>query len=150
MPHDRARTFEFVLHFVGFDMVTVSPNQIIIIIIIIHLRPDVAILTSSTIETLELTICHETNTIKSKIYKETKYANLHQNLIKKYSGLKLNKYTMEVSTLGVISDTKLFSSKNLITSMPDHIKCDIVKFVISKSFSIYCNRNNSIAWHLII
>ena len=28
------------------------------------LRPDVAILTSSTIETLELTICHETNTIK--------------------------------------------------------------------------------------
>ena len=52
---------------------------------------------------------------------------------------------MEVSTLGVISDTKLFSSKNLITSMPDHIKCDIVKSVISKSFSIYCNRNNSIA-----
>ena len=109
------------------------------------LRPDVAILTSSTIETLELTICHETNTIKSKIYKETKYANLHQNLIKKYSGLKLNKYTMgmEVSTLGVISDTKLFSSKNLITSMPDHIKCDIVKSVISKSFSIYCNRLQS-------
>ena len=32
-PHtqDRARTFEFVLHFVGCDTVTVSPNQIIII-----------------------------------------------------------------------------------------------------------------------
>ena len=33
--HDRARTFEYVLHFVGCDTVTVSPNQIIIIIIII-------------------------------------------------------------------------------------------------------------------
>ena len=55
------------------------------------LRPDGAILTFSTIETSELTICHETNTIKLKIYKETKYANLHQNLIKKYSGLELNK-----------------------------------------------------------
>ena len=30
---DRARTFEYVLHFVGCDTVTVSPNQIIIIII---------------------------------------------------------------------------------------------------------------------
>ena len=32
--HDRARTFEFVSHFVECDTVTVSPNQIIIIIII--------------------------------------------------------------------------------------------------------------------
>ena len=32
---DRARTFEFVSHFVECDTVTVSPNQIIIIIIII-------------------------------------------------------------------------------------------------------------------
>ena len=33
--HDRARTFEYALHFVGCDTVTVSPNQIIIIVIII-------------------------------------------------------------------------------------------------------------------
>ena len=33
--HDRARTFEFVSHFVECDTVTVSPNQIIIVIIII-------------------------------------------------------------------------------------------------------------------
>ena len=31
--HDKARTFEFVLQFVGCDTVIVSPNQIIIIII---------------------------------------------------------------------------------------------------------------------
>ena len=35
--HDRARTFEYVLHFVGCDTVTLSPNQIIIIIIITYL-----------------------------------------------------------------------------------------------------------------
>ena len=35
-----ARTFEFVLHFVGCVTVTVSPNQIIIIIIIIKGRDE--------------------------------------------------------------------------------------------------------------
>ena len=34
--HDRAHIFEFILQFVGCDTVTVSPNQIIIIIIIIN------------------------------------------------------------------------------------------------------------------
>ena len=35
IEHAAARTFEFVSHFVGWDTVTLLPNQIIIIIIII-------------------------------------------------------------------------------------------------------------------
>ena len=51
---------------------------IIIIIIFVSLRPDIAILgPDNTIYMLELTICHETNLSKSKLYKETKaYKNI--------------------------------------------------------------------------
>ena len=38
------------------------------------LRPDIAILGPSGIDTLELTVCHETNLSKSKLYKQTRYA----------------------------------------------------------------------------
>ena len=109
------------------------------------LRPDIAILTPTCIDILELTICHETNTIKSRTFKESKYATLHQNLLDKYSGLKLNIFTVEVTTLGIISDINSFSLANLNSNMPAQTISEIVRTVISKSFTIYCNRNNS-AW----
>ena len=73
------------------------------------LRPDVVTLTSSTIETLELLIHHETNTIQSNNFKSTKHANVQQMLFEKCAKLKPNKYTMEFSTLGVNSDTIQFA-----------------------------------------
>ena len=95
------------------------------------LRPDIAIRSSSTIDTLELTICHETNLEHSKKYKEAKYVNLKENLSVLYSNYKLNKYTIEVTTLGLISDTTLFAKKNLTEQMPAYIKNQIAKSVIS-------------------
>jgi len=106
------------------------------------LRPDIAILTPTCIDILELTICHETNTIKSRTFKESKYATLHQNLLDKYSELKLNIFTVEVTTLGIISDINSFSLANLNSNMPAQTISEIVRTVISKSFTIYCNRNN--------
>ena len=51
--HDRARTVEYVLHFVGCDTVTVPPNQIIIIIIIIiNINSEEIMKTISTFENL--------------------------------------------------------------------------------------------------
>ena len=107
------------------------------------LRPDIAILTPSSIETLELTICYETNSIKSKTYKESKYENLHENLNTNFTDFILHKYTVEITTLGIISDINSFTSSNLNSSMPDHIRSEIIGTVVSKSFGIYCNRNNS-------
>ena len=52
-------------------------------------RPDIAILGPSGIDTLELTVCHETNLSKSKLYKQTRYANLNSNVNDKYANLKI-------------------------------------------------------------
>ena len=54
------------------------------------LSPDIAILTSYTVDTLELTVCHETNLAKSKQFKEMKYADLHENVQPQYSDLKID------------------------------------------------------------
>ena len=39
-------------------------------------RPDIAILDSNSICTLELTVCHETNVVSSRDYKRDKYKNI--------------------------------------------------------------------------
>ena len=43
------------------------------------LRLDIAILTPSCPDISVLTVCHETNIIKSNTFKESKYADLHLN-----------------------------------------------------------------------
>ena len=43
-------------------------------------RPDIAILSSDQIICLELTVCHETNVINSRTFKQSKYMTLQDNL----------------------------------------------------------------------
>ena len=64
-------------------------------------------------------------------------------MLDKYSELKLNIFTVEVTTLGIISDINSFSLADLNSNMPAQTISEIVRTVISKSFTIYCNRNNS-------
>src|SRR5258706_16166026 len=68
------------------------------------LRPDIVIVDRDAIYTLELTICHETNLSKSKQYKTDKYAMLANNLTVDFLHYNVKSYTVEVSTLGFISD----------------------------------------------
>jgi hypothetical protein len=42
----------------------------------VSLRPDIVVVTPDKAVILELTVCHETNLIKSKQYKQNKYKNL--------------------------------------------------------------------------
>ena len=109
----------------------------------ILLRPDIAIKYQNRISTSELTICHETNMKASKQFKSSKYNNLNQNLLPEFSRCKLLSNTVEVSSLGFISDISEFSKVNLTEKMPDHVKQLIVTTVISDSYSIYCLRNVS-------
>ena len=82
--------------------------------IFISLRPDIAILgPNKSIDVLELTICLETNMNKSRNYKETRYSNLHLDLMQEYSNYNLNKYTVEVTTLGLITDFSKFCVVNM-------------------------------------
>ena len=105
------------------------------------LRPDIAIISSTRIDTLELTVCHETNLGTSKQFKSSKYANIRIDTKTAYSNREINSYTIEVSTLGLISDTKSFCRNNLSSPFSHEILNLITESAISDSFEIYCNRN---------
>ena len=107
------------------------------------LRPDIAILSSKGIDTLELTVCHETNLAKSKQYKSTKYTHIQSDTVNNYSNLKIENFTIEVTTLGFISDVSKFCKNNLLNSFPAEILNQITVSAISNSFEIYCNRNSA-------
>ena len=79
----------------------------------ISLRPDIAIKSQNRISTLELTISHETNMKASKQFKSSKYNTLYQNLLPEFSECELLNNTVEVSSLGFISDISVFSKVNL-------------------------------------
>ena len=44
------------------------------------LRPDVAILSANSVDTLEQTVCHQTNLANSKQYKSLKYAGIRSDI----------------------------------------------------------------------
>ena len=73
----------------------------------------ITLLGQNSVDTLELTICHETNLEKSKQYKASKYVNLQADIKTDYSNLKINRFTIEVTSLGLISDISDFCRNNL-------------------------------------
>ena len=108
------------------------------------LRPDIAVLgPNNDIEVLELTICHETNCNKSRQYKQSRYMNLSENLKTEFSNYSVVVHTIEITCLGLVSDCSQFCSNCLETTLPDQIKNQIIRSVISSSFLIYCNRNKN-------
>jgi len=50
-------------------------------------------------------------------------------------------HTIEVSTLGFISDVSDFIKAMSIPVMPLNVKQSIIRLAISNSFTVYCNRN---------
>ena len=107
------------------------------------LRPDIVIVDRDTISTLELTICHESNLENSKQYKTDKYASIHENVTEDYMYHKIKSYTIEVTTLGLISDISKFCRNHLKECMTEAIEQKILNSVVSNSFKIYCERNNN-------
>ena len=106
------------------------------------LRPDLAILDALSITILELTICHETNLNKLKSYKINKYKNIASYWTWKSSGKTISTYTLEVSTLGLISPCLDFTNAIGVPSMPTDLKERITRATLSSSFKIYCGRNS--------
>ena len=62
----------------------------------------------------------------------------------RFRDYKIKNYTVEVGTLGLISNIKHFCSINLNSSVTDRVRAEIANSVISSSFTIYCDRNNII------
>ena len=104
-------------------------------------RPDIVLVCENNVSTLELTVCHESNIVKSREYKDNKYSKLADDLKAQYKSCKLNRYTVEVTSLGFVSDIKAFCSTNLTMCIPNSILNNISNSVIKSSYSIYCLRN---------
>ena len=91
---------------------------------------------SNSISTLELTVCHETNVVKSREFKQSEYIHLKSNLLPEFNRFDLNQFTIEITTLGYISDSSQFSENNLTDKMSDQIKFEILKSGFVDSYSI--------------
>ena len=107
-----------------------------------NFRPDIALISNSgTIFVWELTICHETNICHSREFKKNKYAQLSGDLHPAFSTHSITLETIEVSSLGFISDSSCFTLKAVSQVLPITVANDLTRRVISESFNIYKSRN---------
>ena len=105
-------------------------------------RPDLAIKVGNKLTVIELTVCFDTNTEKSRKYKETKYQRLKDELVIQCESFNL--LFLEITTLGFISKSscKPFSAflRDLgINEQRTITKC--METVIRATYFIFCRRN---------
>jgi len=106
------------------------------------LRPDITIMNpAGQLSVWELTICHESNLVNSKAYKQAKYKNLARDLTTQYASYKVEVETIEISSLGIVSDERSFKNKLLNQEISIPVLNDIMKAAISSSYDIYKWRN---------
>ena len=103
-------------------------------------RPDLAIVSPSTIVIGELTVCHETNLQKSRDYKLNKYSNLDAAKVREFKSRRVLVNTIEVSTLGFVVAEPNFFKFGEIPSFDVSLIKDLCKSAILSSTGIYCNR----------
>ena len=65
------------------------------------LRPDIAVMIDNKLTVIELTVCFDTNTEKSRRYKETKYKELESQLLVDCQEFEI--LFVEITTLGFLS-----------------------------------------------
>ena len=106
------------------------------------IRPDLVLFDDSKVAVLELTICHESNLLKSRSYKLNKYSDFKLYLNPEFNTHKIELFSIEISVLGFISNITDFCCFAKIPDLPNHIKSKIINSVITNSFNIYCRRNS--------
>ena len=92
-------------------------------------RPDLAVVDSSSIHILELTVCHESNLISSHDYKSNKYKNIASCGSSLAGNCKIVPHFIEVSTLGFISNTSDFTKAANIEVMTAVLKHNIANLL---------------------
>ena len=105
------------------------------------LGPDLAIIVfPSRIVVGELTVCHETNLLRSRDYKLQKYSNLGAAMAGEFRGRPVLVHTLEVSTLGfVVAEPNFFRNGGISPFAPPLVK-EVSRAAILASRLIYCNR----------
>ena len=108
-----------------------------------NFRPDIAIVGESTIHTWELTVCHESNFASSKLFKLNKYRLLGEDKTSFAGNRSVINHTVEISTLGLVSDTKDFTLATKLPAAPASLWHSVACQALSSSFGIYCTRNST-------
>ena len=106
-------------------------------------RPDLVLVDKLNISILELTICRETNLEKSKQYKLSKYQNIHDHIQPHLRNYSVKTFTIEVSTLGFISNYRDFIKSMNLPKLSKSIMHTIIQSVLKSSHNIYCFRNSA-------
>ena len=75
---------------------------------------------------------------------ETKTRCISAELYEKFKNFHVNVFTLEVTTLGFISDFRLFQNRNLKNNLSDQILSEFSKTAISESYALYCERNSEL------
>jgi len=103
-------------------------------------RPDLAVVSANKIVVGELTVCHETNLIKSRDYKLNKYAKIEAARSSEFCCRPVKVHTIEVSTLGlVVAEPDFFKNAELLPF--DHrLTKELATTALLLSKSIYHNK----------
>ena len=123
------------------DLDTVPQNCWISEVLYENVRPDLLLFNNSKIIILELTVCHESNLQKSKIYKQNKYADIKNFLQPKFRKHSVRLFTFEISVLGFISSLTNFCSILSIPELAKSVKSNLINSVLNSTYGIYCKRN---------
>lgn len=107
-----------------------------------NLRPDVVIMINQRIIVIELTICFETNTEKSRNYKQGRYKQLRDDLSIQCESFDI--IFVEFTTLGFISTLSNNPFQKLLKELDINYDRTIYKCMetaIRASYFIFCRRN---------
>ena len=106
-------------------------------------RPDIAIETKDTLTVIELTCPYETNSTKSREYKETRYKEIKSELLTPPSNFQL--IFLEVTSLGFVTkNIKTF--RNFLKSIninERYLMENLQEVAIRCSYFLYCHRNKN-------
>ena len=104
-------------------------------------RPDIVLSDPSAVVIWELTICHETNLAKSKLYKLNKYKDIANAVKTTVASKRVKLFSVEVSVLGV-GDTSDFTDAAKLPRMPKDLIKHLANIALSSSYKIYRNRDS--------
>ena len=106
-------------------------------------RPDIVICDELKILVLELTICHETNFQKSKLFKLSKYENIQTCLQDSFKNIPVLVFSIEISVLGFIADLKTFTNAANLPDMKTSTRSALTLEVLRNSYDIYKQRDSA-------
>ena len=107
-------------------------------------RPDIAVVTENKVIVIELTVCFDTNTEKSRLYKQNRYHQLRDELLIPHNDFEI--IYLEFSTLGFISKSSYVPFNAFLNNLEINqdrciIKC--METAIRGTYYVFCRRNKT-------